>query len=650
MKIKAKLLKSIISVALTLVLVMGAVPINGLVMVAKADGLSGSGTAADPYLISSAADWDTFAAAVSGGTSFEGQTVKLTADISGITTMAGTSDNKFKGTFIGGGHTLTVNYTATGDGCAPFRYIRGATISTLKVAGTISTGKKFAAGIAGYSDGDSTIRNCQSSVAITSTVNGEGAHGGFVGKQQMESTLSKLDIINCLFDGSITGDNTNKCGGFVGWTNLGEITCINCMMTGTMDIGQTNDSYIFIRETRAVPICKVTNCYYDGGKSYGFITAQGTSTTDTGETLREKLGSGWEVSGGKTVPILSSTNLAIAVVSGIHECYLKTGGEIKPEPVVTAADGTALSKGTDYTVAWSGDGKTDGTYTITITGTGSYTGSQQISYIVANETENLGSHAFQMGEDEEGVFYKVSSKEDLCAIAAYVNANSANTCAGKRFKQTTDIDMSNVGFSSIGGNSTNGTIFAGTYDGGGYTISNLTVSGTYYIALFGHTEKASITRVTLVGATITSQNGGYSGGIVGRAEGGDIIKDCVVRNCSISGADNVGGIVGYLNNLESSTIRGCTVTGGKVSGSTKFGSLIGQSFGATSARFKEHTVVGCVADGVKRSDTDNDYHTDLVGTIVDVFTSIICCYLVGNSNVHAIKAGTGVKLTFGDSE
>ena len=126
---------------------------------AWADGLSGSGTAANPYLISSAADWTTFATAVSGGTTYEGKTVKLTADIDGITTMAGTSDNRFKGTFVGGGHTLTVNYTATANDCAPFLYIEGATIYTLKVTGTITTGYQCAAGIAAHSYGNCTIHS-----------------------------------------------------------------------------------------------------------------------------------------------------------------------------------------------------------------------------------------------------------------------------------------------------------------------------------------------------------------------------------------------------------------------------------------------------------------------------------------------------------
>ena len=131
--------------------------------------LDGQGKSDDPYLIKSETDWDNFAKSVSGGETYEGKTVKLTANIS-VTTMAGTKDGEtikgFSGTFDGDGHTLTFNYTATDHYCAPFFSIDGATIKYLKVAGTISTGYKCAAGIAAYSFGKSAIQNCWSSVII----------------------------------------------------------------------------------------------------------------------------------------------------------------------------------------------------------------------------------------------------------------------------------------------------------------------------------------------------------------------------------------------------------------------------------------------------------------------------------------------------
>lgn len=101
-----------------------------LLMVQGASALSGSGTSSSPYLITSSADWDSFAGSVG---SYDGKYVKLTADITVTTMVNGT----FSGTFDGAGYTLTFNYTATGNNAAPFAYITDATIKNLRVAGTI---------------------------------------------------------------------------------------------------------------------------------------------------------------------------------------------------------------------------------------------------------------------------------------------------------------------------------------------------------------------------------------------------------------------------------------------------------------------------------------------------------------------------------
>ena len=102
------------------------------------------------YTIHNADGWSQFASSVYDGTSYSGQTVKLDADI-GVSEMVGTNARKFNGTFDGCGHTLTFSATATSDNCAPFAYIDGATFKRLTVAGIISTGYKYAAGIAAHS-------------------------------------------------------------------------------------------------------------------------------------------------------------------------------------------------------------------------------------------------------------------------------------------------------------------------------------------------------------------------------------------------------------------------------------------------------------------------------------------------------------------
>lgn len=349
----------------------GDVSIDFFVMSA----LSGSGTVDAPYLIGDGADWERFALNINAGTDAD-KYYQLTADIDGIETMVGTSDHKFSGTFYGGGHTLMLSLATDGsEYTAPFRYVNGATIKCLHTAGTVDgAGQKYASGLIGQSEGAVTVASCRSSVAITSSISGDGTHGGFIG-----TSGGTVTFTNCLFDGSIAGSNTTNCGGFVGWRNT-TLTFTNCLMAGTMAISQTDGSALFNRNGSST----LTNCYYDASKSYGAIATQGAATAPaTAAELQALLGSGWEVNGERVVPVMDVRNLGIATLSGVDTYYIRTGIEIKPEPTVTAADGKVLTKGTDYTVAWSGDGRTDGTYTVIVTGAGSYTGSQSASYVVS---------------------------------------------------------------------------------------------------------------------------------------------------------------------------------------------------------------------------------------------------------------------------
>ena len=78
-----------------------------------------------------------------------------------------------------------------------------------------------------------------------------------------------------------------------------------------------------------------------------------------------------------------------------------------------------------------------------------------------------------------------------------------------------DIDCSGIAnFEPIGG--WNGTDpFTGSFDGKGYKISNLTVNRAAddYIGLFGETDGATISNVTLEDFTLTGDD--YAGSLVG---------------------------------------------------------------------------------------------------------------------------------------
>ena len=189
-----------------------------------------NGSEDKPYIISTAAGWDALASAVNRGEHYYKKFFKLSDDFDNsatpVTTMAGWGHVFFSGTFLGNGRTLTVNLEnrmAEEEGCAPFFRTNGATIRNLRVAGTITTDDKLAAGIVSHMK-YTKLEGCVSSVTIVSSVSGDGTHGGLVGV--VESEAGSSDVRGCVFDGVIccTAENlTHSCGGLVGWQEGGVI-------------------------------------------------------------------------------------------------------------------------------------------------------------------------------------------------------------------------------------------------------------------------------------------------------------------------------------------------------------------------------------------------------------------------------------------
>ena len=297
--------------------------------------ITGSGTADDPYLISSTADWNTFANNVNNGTSYSGQTVKLNADIS-VTTMVGTYDNPFNGTFDGGGHTLNVTLNSGNQygyedayyGVAPFRFTNGATIQFLAVTGIVTTSTlKYAAGLIGMTKGGTNmIMNCISSVEIFSTIalyDFDGTHGGFIGKAS-----GTVIINNCLFNGQLTtiSDNpTINCGGFVGWRD-GTLSISNCLYAPNTTIPSGKvaiDEGATFSRNDVTP----TNSYYT--QTLG--AAQGTAVgSKTATQLVAALGSAWRVSSGRAVPklLLSAKSFTNSNIQNGSTGQMTYNGEI----------------------------------------------------------------------------------------------------------------------------------------------------------------------------------------------------------------------------------------------------------------------------------------------------------------------------------
>ncbi|MBR0062062.1 MAG: hypothetical protein IJP68_11350, partial [Selenomonadaceae bacterium] len=160
--------------------------------------------------------------------------------------------------------------------------------------------------------------------------------------------------------------------------------------------------------------------------------------------------------------------------------------------------------------------------------------------------------AMTFGSDAAGnAYYLVNTVADLQKLATYVN--NGNTCAGYKFKLTSDLNLNNENWTPIGNGGDYNNHFTGVFDGQGHIIRNLTVetSGYERAGLFGYLgytndRGGTIQNVNLLNANVKVDTaGGIAGGIVGTNYG--TIDNCFVDDTISGTGSNIGAIVGQNN-------------------------------------------------------------------------------------------------------
>ena len=381
---------------------------------AWADGtLTGEGTESNPYQIGNATDWDTFAGWINDGTNAD-KYYKLTADIgtteNPVTTMVGSRYNRFKGTFDGGGHTLTIQY-GTADArkgdmfVAPFSYPENATIKNLHVAGYIYASHVYIAGIASQICGNSKILNCRCSVIFDSTTSGVSGIANVYNGYSLPS--GDVVIANCIFDGEFryNGDGENRA-----WSGLTD-NCISVFKISNSLFAPTYMNLAKTTYTTTIGSCDdpgsniIDNCYYT--ESLRIVQGNDASGMSAAE-LAAALGPMWEVRDNKALPIYNTNHLSGATVTGLGAFYEYTGSEITSASGYTLTDleGNTLTQNTDYEVSLTCNGspvdkvQTAGDYTITFTGKGAYSGTKEVTFKVLTYPEGLAmDNDYAPGDD-----------------------------------------------------------------------------------------------------------------------------------------------------------------------------------------------------------------------------------------------------------
>ena len=249
-------------------------------------------------IVRSAADWETFRNMVATA---QGNNVDaiLAADIT-VSTMIGTNDeNRYYGTFDGGGHTITFNNTQYVDYTALFSHVGTCTIKNLHVAGAVQC-RDNSGGIIGRCENNAsktiTIENCRVSTYFDlSQLPAGGYRGGFVG----QANAAKVVLRNNLFDGKVK-TNWNMYNLYIGaFTGHGyKADTDNC--ENNLDDG----TYEILNEGMA----EVALSYDSQGNAVspaGMMKRDGKSNAE----LLSLLGDQWKEEDDEVVPIMETSTI-----------------------------------------------------------------------------------------------------------------------------------------------------------------------------------------------------------------------------------------------------------------------------------------------------------------------------------------------------
>ena len=551
--------------------------------------LEGAGTAESPYLIQSDDDWICFC--LNFGT-YKASVIKLTNDIN-VTTIAGTSDNPFTGTFDGDGHTLTFNWTATGEYCAPFAYINDATFNNLHVTGTIITSYRRTGGLIGQSFGTSSINNCRSSVEIISLYSGDAIRGGFAAALGGGT----LNFNGCIFDGTFTGTSSQTWGGFVGWKYNYTVNVVNCLFAPQSVNVSASYSYTFSGNGGTV-----NNSYYF--TNHG--TAQGKQA--------------FTITAGEDVTSLSIDGTATTYsVSGITVYEDMPGMKFDDTYYAGNGDEVRLNLTVDESIASDPDLQylsTSGTFD-----------SSTSTLTMGNANAVLSAMALHplSGEGTALSPYLIQKSSDWLWFCQNFDTYKASV-----IKLTSNINVTTVA-------GTYDKPFTGTFDGMGNTIAvSINDNSAQGTAPFRAILGATIRNLVATGSVTSTQN--HAGGLVGFVRtGASTIENCLVQT-NVNCGTYCGGIVGHGVN-STLTMTGCAFTGTMNTSGNTAGGLQGWADSNTLI------MTNCIFAGTK---TGGALFNPIAVNVGTATGSGNCYYTVAGNKSSNYNGKQGFTITAGE--
>ena len=628
---------------------------------------AGSGTADDPFLIHSEADWNYLAAKVNSGINYSGKYFRMTEDIS-VTTMVGNSEsNSFRGTFDGSGHTLTISYNTTSDYTAPFRYIQGATFKNLKVTGSITTTNNLAAGIAGLNtNAVATFEQCATDITINSSSTTEVGwgrvdyHGGLLARTDNVN----VNITDCVCGGSVDGSDspptiTSYGANFVG-------VAVGCTVTGTRCLSTTSYTNVSVWN----PLCHAATAVRSTSVFY-YVNGNDVCDGATKVTLSDLENSSYatDLQAGRSTTVwvqYSRTNQPmLKQFTKYTVTYDANGGSGNVPAAQSKQEGDNLTL-SNSTLTRSGFAHTGWNTNSDGTGTHYDKGS---TYSENADVPLYAEWDFQ-GSGTVANPYLIPSTAVWNYLADQVAAG--NNYSGKFFLQTGDFTITRMVGVAI--NANDGATsddqfktFNGTYDGGGHTLDvNLNVTGERYVGPFHCVSGNTTIKNLIVTGSVTVSGGSvvestrHPAALIGCSLEGHVrMENCSV-SANVSGADYMGGLIGHSWDANVS-IRGCVYNGTLTANGTNYtGGFIGWggdhgncSYNLTNNLFAGsysgsgnfHPVGVLYTTDNNQSTVTNTYYTaGLINMTDNDGHSLVKGLSYTGERVYSVTAGTGVTV------
>ena len=428
---------------------------------------SGSGTEADPFLISSADQLKAFRDSVNAGTTYSDKYIQLTTDINlnnkEWLPIGEKEGDKFSGTFDGQNHkiewlsitaTPEIDNKATFDGYAGFfGAINGGTVKNLSVYGSVSG--KNVAGVVARVDGNSSVENCHNHATVTSTNNAKA--GGVI----CLTNAASITVQNCTNSGAVSGGNSGTAG-IVGYANAG-VTISDCSNFG--NIGDESCRYsggIVGYATGDNATGSITKCSNSGiivaheecGGIVGIIT--GSQNVSDCTNTQSVNGTDAAASGGIVGSFANGTIKNCTNTASVHGQFAGgVVGSAQKGVIDNCSGGTEAITSPAFTLGFTGQ-----TFTLNVT-------ENQAAGRILGTNQGSGSNNYTV--------LKLANNEDNQAIGTVGMCGNLTTWANLKISSGTFYGeplAGNTTYITLEAGATWGNKAAGTYYCGGLTESS----------------------------------------------------------------------------------------------------------------------------------------------------------------------------------